>query len=254
MAAPSYLFGTMHVRDQRAFMSLGPVLEKIQACEAFAAEFHLGDVGDVDPQMMQIPGGQRISSLFPKKRYEKYRHILLKATGLDLVQFDNSLPFLVVNLATEHLLASEMPEPLDAYLWNLAKQSGKSLHGIETFQEQMEVLEKINLETQLKMLDGLCRNTAKFRQYLLRLADHYEKGNAQLLYKLVKQNTRGLRQLLLYRRNEIMAERIHLMAVEKSVFAAIGAAHLGGGKGVLRLLKKKGYRLTPVLIEPKQLF
>jgi uncharacterized protein YbaP (TraB family) len=70
----------------------------------------------------------------------------------------------------------------------------------------------------------------------------------QQLYKMVKKNSKGMRPLMLYRRNEVMAERIGALVQEQRVFAAIGAAHLGGGKGVLRLLKKQGLTLHPVQV------
>lgn len=239
----------MHVRDGRAFQQLGKVYDAIEACDGFAAEFHLEEAeSGIQSSIMQLPDGQRISELIPKKKYERYRKVLLKSTGLNLAQFDRMIPFIVVNFATESLLSQDMPEPLDQHLWNLAKNQGKSLHGIETFQEQMEVLQKITLEEQLKMLNGLCRNISRFRQYLLRLAELYEASEVQQLYKMVKKNSKGMRPLMLYRRNEVMTERIVALAQEQRIFVAIGAAHLGGGKGVLRLLKKEGLTLHPVKI------
>lgn len=243
----SYLFGTMHVRDKRAFQQVAAVYEKIGECEGFAAEFHLESTDhDFEAGAMQLPAGQRISSFYSPKKYKKYRSILLKSTGLDIAQFDYALPFVVLNLATEHLLHQDMPEPLDQHLWSFAKTAGKSLHGIETFREQMEVLRKISLEEQLNMLGGMCKNIGRFRQYLLRLTDLYETSEVQQLYKLVKRNTKGMRQLMLYRRNEVMAERIVELVREQRLFVAIGAAHLSGGKGVLRLLKHAGFKLTPI--------
>ena len=43
-----------------------------------------------------------------------------------------------------------------------------------------------------------------------------------------------------------MADKIAEIISEKSLFAAIGAGHLGGKKGVLYLLKKKGFELRAV--------
>jgi len=253
LPGPSYLFGTMHVRDQRAFQQLGRVYEAVEACEGFAAEFHLAETGTGIPtEVIQLPDGQRISDLLPKKKFERQRQVLLKSTGVDLAHFDRMLPFMVVNFATENLLGQDMPETLDQHLWAFAQNKGKALHGIETFQEQMEVLAKISLETQLKMLAGLCKNIGRFRQYLLRLAELYEAGAVQRLYKMVKKNSKGLRVLMLYRRNGIMAERIAGLAQEKPVFVAIGAAHLSGGKGVLRLLKKRGFTLRPIQLLDNQ--
>jgi len=33
---------------------------------------------------------------------------------------------------------------------------------------------------------------------------------------------------------------------QKTAFIAVGAGHLGGPEGVIRLLQKEGYTLTPV--------
>jgi uncharacterized protein len=250
LTSPSYLFGTMHVRDSRAFRQLELVYGKIGMCEGYAAEFHLEEgVGHDDAIAMQLPDGQLISGLFTPKKYKRYRGVLLKSTGIDLGNFDAVLPFVVLNLATEQLLASDMPYPLDQHLWGFAKLAGKSLHGIETFQEQLAVLSKIPLETQVKMLGGLCANIGKFRQYLRKLAGHYESSEVQQLYKMVKRNTKDMRHLMIYHRNQVMAERIAALVRQQSVFVSIGAAHLSGGKGVLRLLKKEGLSVSPVLGE-----
>jgi uncharacterized protein YbaP (TraB family) len=44
-----------------------------------------------------------------------------------------------------------------------------------------------------------------------------------------------------------MAERILEIDASQPVFAAVGAAHLAGKYGVLALLKRQGYRVTPVI-------
>jgi uncharacterized protein YbaP (TraB family) len=46
-----------------------------------------------------------------------------------------------------------------------------------------------------------------------------------------------------------MAHRLNLMVREQSLFAAIGAGHLAGEKGVLRLLKKQGLKLKAIEVE-----
>ncbi|MBI5917540.1 MAG: TraB/GumN family protein [Bacteroidetes bacterium] len=244
----SYLFGTMHVKDRRAFAALAPVYEIISGCEAFAAEFHIENAElDFDPSLVQLPDGQRLADLISPKKYQRLRQILLKTTHLDLDHLQRSLPFVVVNLVSEYFLRSDMPEALDSHLWNFAKGQEKALYGIETFAEQMAVLHQISLEEQVKMLTGMCKNIGRFRHYLHDLARLYEAKELDRLYQLVKKNAHGLRHLMIYRRNEIMAARIEALAARQSVFAAIGAAHLSGGKGVLRLLKRNGLRVTPVL-------
>ena len=51
---------------------------------------------------------------------------------------------------------------------------------------------------------------------------------------------------LLDERNQKMADRIIRLYEQDSTFVAIGALHLPGEQGVLRLLEQRGYRVTPV--------
>ena len=66
------------------------------------------------------------------------------------------------------------------------------------------------------------------------------------ILKKVKKTAGSMRDALLYDRNIIMADRIEELGSQSSLFAAIGAGHLGGKKGVLRLLKQKGCEIIPV--------
>ncbi len=52
-----------------------------------------------------------------------------------------------------------------------------------------------------------------------------------------------LRVKLLDDRNDLMAPRIDAEAREKSVFVAVGAAHLAGKRGLLAQLQQAGYKL-----------
>lgn len=243
----SYLFGTMHVQDLRAFGRLNEVKKRILDCEAFAVEFNLDQaMGMALGAGMILPGSQRLSELMPSRKYEKLRNIILKSTSLDIRFFQRTLPMMLTGMIASQILQRDMPESLDEHLWKFARSEGKTLFGIETLDEQLEVLKKIPLEVQMKMLLDLGANIKRFRKHTLHTTALYEKGELQKLSKSVSRNARGLRHVLLYRRNEIMAERIHAFSKEQPIFAAIGAGHLGGSKGVIRLLKNRGLSLVPI--------
>jgi len=55
-----------------------------------------------------------------------------------------------------------------------------------------------------------------------------------------------LRKMMIDDRNFIMADRIAKMTSQQTAFVAVGAGHLGGKKGVLRLLKLKDIKLKPI--------
>lgn len=236
----------MHVQDIRAFEKLDLIKEKIRECGTFAVEFHLGEAKGMGEKTAMLPDGLTLKGLVPEKKYTKLRKILLKTARLDIDLFQRLSPFMLLGLVSGQLLDKDMPESLDEHLWKFAEAENKAMEGIETLAEQMAVLEKIPLGMQVKMLLDLGRNPQNFRRHLLHMTSLYQNGELQRLSKSVNKNARGLRKILLYQRNETMAGRIFHLAKKGSIFAAVGAGHLGGGKGVIRLLKKKGLKVKPV--------
>ena len=86
----------------------------------------------------------------------------------------------------------------------------------------------------------------KHRKGLLKMTEQYQKAEIKKLYKSGLKSAKGLKKLLIYDRNLIMAERFYTHIKEQSMFYAVGAGHLGGEKGLLRLLKKRGLKVKPV--------
>ena len=53
-------------------------------------------------------------------------------------------------------------------------------------------------------------------------------------------------KVLVNDRNVTMVKRFLTISGEHTVFCAVGAAHLAGTKGIIALLRKKGYTVEPV--------
>ncbi len=243
---PSYILGTMHVRDARAFQFEHLFYEKILSCEAFATEFNLDDMHNQTHFTLGLPDGLQLQDVIKPKTFAKISRVVEQKMGLPLVHFNNLKPIIITNMLTESVLSSDRLMSLDETLWSFASENGRLLRGIETFEEQVEILNKMSLDEQIKGLKDLASNFSKFRKQLLNMTKLYEQANIQQLYKVAKKTAKSNRRLLLYDRNHIMAERIAGMTKEMTLCAAIGAGHLAGQKGVLNLLKKKGFEVKPV--------
>jgi len=251
--ATSYLFGTMHVMDQRAFRYKDLVEEKIRTCEIYAAEMNLDEVDQAAmSDTMDLDKDLSLSTLLKPKVYKRLEKLFTKQVGMPLSYFEKSQPLLISNLLTESQLSRDMPLSLDATLWQFAKEEEKILVGVESFAEQINILASIPLDYQIKGLIDLIKNFKQFRKQLTHLTKLYEQGDIQKLWKQSKKQAGGMRKLMIYDRNKIMAERIANLAREKSVFAAVGAGHLSGGKGVIRLLKKADFKLRPVYLNSEE--
>jgi hypothetical protein len=83
------------------------------------------------------------------------------------------------------------------------------------------------------------------------LEDAYRTGNLDLLDTINKVNSTSAAfdEKFLYRRNEIQANSIDsIVKTKQSLFVGVGAAHLPGQRGVIELLRRKGYTLRPIKI------
>lgn len=239
--APSYLFGTMHVRDKRAFRFNDLVKEKIEECTAFATEFNLDEAEQGMPSsFVQLPDNKQLSDYLPPKKYKKLAKVLEKQTGIDINPFQRMRPMILLQMITAFLLAKEEQHALDEYLFRYAKKEGKELLGLETYQDQLRIMQALPLETQFKSLIEIATNFKSFRRQVLKTAAAYESADIQKIFKAARKGAQGMRKILLYDRNIVMADRFMEIAKEQSLLAAIGAGHLGGKKGVLRLLKLNG--------------
>jgi len=66
---------------------------------------------------------------------------------------------------------------------------------------------------------------------------------------LMEKSDPGMMQymdLLLYDRNKRWSEQIPQLAQDTPMLFAVGAGHLGGERGVISLLRKKGYNVKPL--------
>lgn len=249
-ASRSYLFGTMHVKDYRAFIFQDIVTHYIDECKIFATEFDLRERGQLqDATVTQLPDDQSLLSLLGERKYNRLNKMIKKSFGLDLNVFITTIPIFVINYLTEKVLVSTNSIPLDTFLWQYAENTHRDLRGVETLEEQLITLHKIPLAYQLKSLSEIGKNPKKFRKQINKLIAMYVNNDLLGLYKKSKKSLGKQRSLLLYDRNEIMSERIQLLINEKPAFVAIGAAHLSGKRGVLRLLKKAGIIIKPVFLD-----
>ena len=152
----------------------------------------------------------------------------------------------MINAISEIILSQDMPESLDATLFRFAKEQDKTIDGIETHEEQVSIIQKISLDTQRQALVKTATNLRKYRKTIVKMKHLYETYETNRLHQASKKGIGGMRKVLLYDRNIKMATRIHEKAKANSLFSAVGAGHLFGKKGVLKLLKSQGATVKPI--------
>lgn len=239
----SYLMGTMHVRDRRAFRRWQQVIQKVETCDVFAAEIQIDQLKSM-PRL--LPSVAPLHQLLPERKFQKLRRQLRKGAGIDIDSYDHLPPVILLQLIDEALLARDYPASLDESLWDYAKMQGKELLGLETTDAQLDFLRQLNGIFQVRQLLEVGSRWPRHRRQAMRMAALYEAEEIDKLYQSARQGAGHIRKTLLLQRNEHMARSLSKLLRSQTVFCAVGAAHLGGGKGMLSRLKKEGFTVKPI--------
>lgn len=244
LPAPGYVFGTMHARSARVHQITAHIRPYIDACAAFAAEYDLDEPSAGVPFSLgtEVP----LDQLMGPRHFAKARRILRKTTGIDLMSLRFVHPVLISGMLDEVFFSQEHVQPLDAVLWSYAKEKEKRCIGLESITEQWAVLQQISPQEGAQSIRQLSRNPGKHRRQMLRLMEWYLQGDPHTLYRYAKKGLGKYRRTFLYERNRIMTARILDFAQQQSLFAAVGAGHLSGEKGIIRLLKQNGCAVRPI--------
>lgn len=243
----SYLFGTMHIKNDVSYSHTEKAVKAMQTCEAFCAEINLTEAAsEMTPDHYFVPNNKKVSDFLSASKFEKIRKTLFKGFDFDLEYYNRLLPIIITNKLTEIILRSEVGKSLDAFLWSEAERIKLQMGGLETMKEQLDILKSLEMKSQIKMLKDLAKDVSKFRKSVLSIEKLYANQDIKLIHKATRKSLGSLRKVLLYDRNELMSARI-IQNLENSTFYAIGAAHLAGNKGVLSCLKRGGVTVKPII-------
>ncbi|MBO9201496.1 MULTISPECIES: TraB/GumN family protein [Niastella] len=264
---PSYLFGTMHVSDKLAFHLGDSFYTAIKSADVVALETNPESWQDDYSQSVFFRNNRRGSSLvnlYAANRWEwPTDHMRITTFAIDRYEEAIKAALAVEPSMINGMLyrtygrqAEDFEEDtfLDMYIFQTGKKLGKRVSGVENFQES----EKLVMEAYKAMLrdqnkkrrsydyEGMMTNPKK-------VEDAYRKGDLDLLDSLESLTvfSDAFQEKFLYRRNEIQANSIDSIIQKMSLFVGVGAAHLPGKRGVIELLRQKGYIMRPVRMDDR---
>jgi len=168
-------------------------------------------------------------------RYEALRHYRPWAIALRL-------------LAEQGPVGPSSPRSMDAYLSSEAQRSGKEVGGLETVDEHVAFWREM-VESDGESLLFYALTHGKTVGLLLdKTREAWKRGDLAALAstnKRLGQANPGLAQKLLDRRNAAWVARIEAeMKSGKPTAIVAGTGHFLGPKGVVELLRERGYRVA----------
>ncbi|KAA2240868.1 TraB/GumN family protein [Chitinophaga agrisoli] len=244
---PSYIYGTMHLmcpgdfavsdKTRRVFASTGKLVLEVNM-------FDPNELVVLQQKMLSdTPQSVRLSP----ERYAWLDSLLQKQAGVPLKPFDNFRLSVLAALMAQKAFSCDSTRSYEEEFKNMADSRHITLSGLETMEEEADYFNKAFTDEyvlqQLTGFDDMKKETLLSVQY-------YKAEDVEAMYKMMtadKSMDEQSRYWLLEVRNANWVQRMPAIMKAGSTFFAVGAGHLAGEKGVIRLLRAGGYTVKPVM-------
>jgi hypothetical protein len=260
-----YLLGTLHVGDPNDYPPnqpfRAPILGALAASPTLALELSPDDllISQDDVSKYGVCAYQCLPKLLPEPLWHKLA-MRLRGNPAALDEIRKMRPWLAALLVETYdsLSAGLQTEyGTEAQLQNVyLRQKGKVV-GLETLAEQMRAFTGLTLAQQREMLaqdlvQTPAENVADVQTLhrLWRVGDAdaiaaWEAAKSEKLARDQRISTQIDNKIVFDRNRRFVNRMLAIAAPNKPVFVAIGALHLGGQKGVLQLLRQRGFVVEP---------
>jgi uncharacterized protein len=250
-----YILGSVHFLKKENY-PLDPKIEKaFEAADTLIVEADISDMKKIDPQII---AGKALygenDSLKNHVSRETYDFIKQEAArlGLPMEIVDRQKPWILsLTLASlEIMKLGYTPQfGIDRYFLSKVGRVKRVLE-LEGFAYQMNLLSSLSAEEQELLLLFTLKDLKSAGDQVDNLVNAWAAGDAPgleaILQKKLQEDprTHSFYEKFLYLRNREMAGKIEFyLKTNGTYFVVVGAAHLTGEKGIIQMLKAKGYKV-----------
>lgn len=267
----SYLFGTIHMIDEKDYFMPDYVQSAFDESAKVVFEINTEEMNDMSMMgnlmnMIMMEGNTTLKDLLSEEDYTKVKKKLNENPMMMMMgdMVDKIKPmFLSAMIGQEGggmdpfgggsggMGMGGSTKSYEMEFTAMAKKAEKPISGLETIAFQMSMFDSISLEDQAEMLvQALEAEDGEGEDMMAQMIKLYTSQDVPGLHQMIREQSgesTDFEDKLLTMRNKnwipLMEEKMPLDVT----FFAVGAGHLGGEQGVIALLRKEGYIVTPIL-------
>ena len=251
----SHVFGTIHVADPRVLLLPDAAQAAFEASRTFAMEIQLAQQeASMFFEAAQFEDGRRLAPLIGDAAYADVLRTL-SARGVSSELIARLKPWAVlVNLTVTP--ADYGSRTLDQELFAMARSRRMELHGLEGVDEQVAVFDSIPMDSQVALLRHALVQRDYFVSRLEPTIQAWLRRDLAALWRVSEDIGRRFPEMAAHYalltkrvvtdRSVVMAHRLFAPLRRGRSFVAVGALHLYGRKGLLRLLQEQGHAVKRV--------
>jgi uncharacterized protein YbaP (TraB family) len=252
---PSYVFGTIHMIDREHYFLTDAAKEAFDKVYNVTFEIdmeEMTDLGTLMPLMMKafMRGDTTLRDLLSEEKYTLVSNHF-QEIGLPMMFVERIKPMFLSALASGDMSDPTAQQDIVSYemeLMEMAQDKEKEIMGLETAEYQMSMFDSIPYRVQADMLVASIQDQSGGSEQMERMIELYTTQNIEGMQSLMEedQDVLDYQDLLLVTRNRNWIPVMEKRMADGPSFFAVGAGHLAGAEGVLRLLVEAGYTIKPL--------
>lgn len=264
LKSPSYIIGTCHAVKASFIDSIPGTKWVLSQVQQVCGEVNINYLNNRDTilaflNIFMLPSDSLARDIMTQSQYDTLCQVVKNNYNIDLQapEYEHLLkmrPVVLQQLIPElakrmnPFYSANLQPNMDEYFQKDAEMTGKNVLGLETISFQLQMLTDFGIPLQ-KQYDIIIEDFAKKDSDTEELVSIYKTMNIKKLDNYFREQLTSydeFTKIMVDKRNENWIQKMPSIMTGKSTLFAVGAGHLTGEKGVLNLLKEKGYKITPV--------
>ena len=264
LGRPSYIMGTYHFAPASMIDKIPGMEQAFEGCDVVVGEIDKEEMMSQNVQMkmgmaMMAPPDSTLDKMFSPEDYaivEKVFDKYFGAMGVKLSQMNMLKPSAIsvqmqAMQAVKYFPNFDQNNLIDMAVQTRANEMGRPSIGLETIEEQTNLLFNTPLDEQAAGLLDACKKDDLFMVMSSALVEAYMAQDLEKIQSIMTDPELGgddaeAMDALIYDRNRSWVVKLVKMMPERTCLVCVGAGHLPGEQGLLQLLRDRGYTVEPM--------
>ena len=248
-----YVLGSIHLLKKDVYPLSRVIESAYDRSDILAVEADVNDISRLDLQKLMdsavYPAGDTLERHVSRRTFDLVKEETEKV-GLPMEFVYSQRPwFLALTMESLELMKSGYDPNYGIDKHFLSKAEGrKKIVELESIDYQIDLLSRLNAEEQELFLLYTLKDLKMLDREVDKLVRAWKSGDTERMESVFTKSLSEDRKFsviydkLIYQRNRGMAAKIEgYLAAGRTYFVVIGAGHLLGDRGIIQLLKKRGY-------------
>lgn len=247
----SYLLGSIHLLEKKDFFTTDSLEACFKRSSMLITEVNMQDEAAMAQSFdrMLLPKGTTILDYITENELSQLETIWrkLKFSEFEITSCFMMKPIFWTGIAANKLM-KQTHEGLDMYFTQKAVAAQKKIMGLEDIDFAIRQIDSIPLKEQYKSFLDEMSQVEEAKKEMQTMSRAYSIRQIGLLHQLIEEGLgemKGGEKHLLQERNNHWMNTLPISLSENSCFVVVGAAHLFGDTGLLRMLQEKGFSIQP---------